>query len=127
MCACCLSFGRDVIGRVHPDTEPALAMLREEGFKVVDMIDIFDGGPVVSCQRDEIAAVRRTVELPVIEIADHLDAPESILASRQGGFRAMIGPARQTDTGIIIPDIVALTLGVREGDPVALLAPKAVL
>ncbi len=34
-------------------------MLREEGFTVVDMIDIFDGGPVVQCARDEIAAVRR--------------------------------------------------------------------
>lgn len=117
--------GREVIGKVHPDTEPALAMLREEGFSVVDMIDIFDGGPVVQCARDEIAAVRRVIELPVIEIAEQLDAPESILASRQGGFRAMLGAARQTDTGIIIPDLVALTLGVREGDPIAMLAPKA--
>ncbi len=113
-----------MIGRVHPDTEPALAMLREEGFTVVDLIDIFDGGPVVQCARDEIAAVRRVVEMPVIEIAEQLDAPELILASRQGGFRAMLGAARQTDTGIIIPDIVALTLGVREGDPIALLSPK---
>ena len=117
--------GRDVIGKVHPQTEPALAMLCEEGFEVVDMIDIFDGGPVVSCQRDKIAAVRRVVEAPVIEIAERIDAPETILASRQGGFRSMIGQARQTDTGIIIPDIVALTLGVREGDPVAVLSPKA--
>ena len=67
--------GREVIGRVHPDTEPALAMLREEGFSVVDMIDIFDGGPVVQCARDDIAAVRRVIELPVIEIAEQLDAP----------------------------------------------------
>lgn len=115
------SEGRAVIGRVHPDTEPALAMLREQGFNVVDMIDIFDGGPVVSCKRDEIAAVQRVVEAPIIEVAEALDATEAILASRQGGFRAMIGPARQTDTGMIISQAVAVTLGVREGDPVALL------
>ncbi len=117
--------GRQVIGRVHPDTEPALAMLREEGFRIVDMIDIFDGGPVVSCQRDSISAVRRVVEAPIIEIAEQLEAPEAILASRQGGFRAMIGPVRHTDTGVIIPDIVALTLGVREGDPLAVLTQRS--
>ena len=90
---------------------------------MVDLIDIFDGGPVVACSRDEIDAVRRVVESPVIEIAESLEAPEAILASRQAGFRAMLGPARATETGIIISELVALTLGLREGDPVALLAP----
>lgn len=116
--------GRSVIGEVHPQTEPALAMLKEEGFRVIDMIDIFDGGPVVACPRDAIAAVRRASESPVIEIAERLEAPESILASRQGGFRAMLGPARVTETGVIISEVVALTLGVREGDPLAVLAPR---
>ena len=115
--------GRAAIGEVHPDTQPALAMLREEGFNMIDLIDIFDGGPVVACSRDEIGAVRRVVESPVIEIAESLEAPEAILASRQAGFRAMLGPARATETGIIISELVALTLGVREGDPVALLTP----
>lgn len=116
--------GRDVIGRVHPDTEPALAMLRQEGFSVIDLIDIFDGGPVVACHRDMIAAVQRVVEAPIIEIAEQLDAAQAILASRQGGFRAMLGPARQTDTGFVISDSVAQTLGVREGDPLAILSPR---
>ena len=121
---CLLSAeARAVIGQVHPDTRPALAMLRAEGFSVVDKVDIFDGGPVVACGRDEIAAVQRVTELQVIEIAEHLEAPEAILASRQGGFRAMLGPARATETGLIISELVALTLGVREGDPVALLMP----
>lgn len=115
---------RAVIGQVHTDTRPALAMLFAEGFQTVDMIDIFDGGPVVSCRRDEIAAVRRVAEAPVIEIAERLEAPDAILASRQGGFRAMIGPARLTETGMIISELSALTLGVREGDPVALLPPR---
>jgi arginine N-succinyltransferase len=116
---------RAAIGQVHTDTRPALAMLHEEGFRVVEMIDIFDGGPVVSCRRDEIGAVQRVVELPVIEIADRLDAADAILASRQGGFRATLGPARPTETGMIISELVALTLGVREGDPVAFLSPHA--
>ena len=118
------SESRAVIGEVHRDTKPALAMLCDEGFRIVEMIDIFDGGPVVSCMRDEISAVRRTVEAPVLEIAEQLDAPECILASRQGGFRSMLGPARLTETGIIISELAALTLGVREGDPLAMLSPR---
>ncbi len=46
--------GRGVIGQVHADTQPALAMLCEEGFTIVDLIDIFDGGPVVQCGRDQL-------------------------------------------------------------------------
>ncbi len=116
--------GRQVIGKVHPDTEPALAMLREEGFHVIDMIDIFDGGPVVSCKRDDIAAVQRVIEAPIIEIAEKLEGPEVILASRQGGFRAMNGTARQTDTGVIVPDIVALTSAFAKATPSPCWNPK---
>jgi len=115
--------GRQVIGHVHPDTEPALAMLQEEGFRIIDLVDIFDGGPVVACRRDAIHAVERTLEAPVSRIVEQLDAPDAILASRTGGFRAMQGRALLTDAGYTIPELVALTLGVREGDLLALLSP----
>jgi arginine N-succinyltransferase len=42
---CFLSEGaRSVIGQVHPDTEPALAMLKGEGFSYQGYVDIFDAG-----------------------------------------------------------------------------------
>ncbi len=40
---------QEVIGRVHPDTEPALKMLEDEGFRRCGMVDIFEAGPVVRC------------------------------------------------------------------------------
>ena len=39
---------RNVIGKVHPDTEPALSMLKSEGFSYQGYVDIFDAGPAVS-------------------------------------------------------------------------------
>ncbi|MEE4245186.1 MAG: arginine N-succinyltransferase, partial [Kangiellaceae bacterium] len=34
-----------VIGKVHPDTEPALKLLEHEGFQYKGYVDIFDAGP----------------------------------------------------------------------------------
>ncbi|MGN6546072.1 MAG: arginine N-succinyltransferase [Aureliella sp.] len=112
---------RAVIGQVHVDTRPALAMLQEEGFRINDLVDIFDGGPVVSCRTDAIHAVRRVVEGPVIEIAEQLEGPNAILSSRQSGFRAALGHARQSDAGIVISKAIAEALAVRAGDPLAIL------
>lgn len=119
--------GRQVIGKVHPDTEPALAMLQEEGFRIIDLVDIFDGGPVVACHRDSIHAVQRTVEVPVVRIVEQVTAPEAILSSRSGGFRAMQGPAELSSEGLVVPELVAMTLGVREGDLLACLPPHRAL
>ncbi len=47
-----------VIGRVHEQTKPALAMLESQGFVRTDQIDIFDGGPVVQCATQSIEAVQ---------------------------------------------------------------------
>ncbi|EJM03048.1 arginine/ornithine N-succinyltransferase beta subunit [Pseudomonas sp. GM102] len=49
---------RAAIGRVHPNTEPTLGMLKAEGFGFKEYIDIFDGGPLIECATDEIRAVR---------------------------------------------------------------------
>src|SRR5438046_10223693 len=48
-----------VVGRVHHDTEPALALLRAEGFEPVNEVDIFDAGPLVRANVDEIRTIRQ--------------------------------------------------------------------
>jgi arginine N-succinyltransferase len=113
---------RAVIGQVHVDTRPALAMLQEEGFRIVDLVDIFDGGPVVSCRTDAINAVERLFEGPVTEIVQQLDEPPAILASRHAGFRATIGSARRSDVGVCVSQATAEALAVRQGDPLAILS-----
>lgn len=51
---------RDCISEVHADTVPALRMLEAEGFRKNNMVDIFDGGPAVEAELDQIDAVERT-------------------------------------------------------------------
>jgi len=48
---------RAAIGRVHPTGEPALNMLRSEGFSYDNYVDIFDGGPTVSVATDQIRTI----------------------------------------------------------------------
>lgn len=45
------------IGQVHEQTRPALSMLEEQGFRRNNLIDIFDGGPMITCKTREIAAI----------------------------------------------------------------------
>jgi arginine N-succinyltransferase len=49
---------REVIGQTHPHGAGALKLLMSEGFRYERYVDIFDGGPLVSCGMDEVATLR---------------------------------------------------------------------
>jgi len=63
------------IGKVHPDTEPALAMLKAEGFDLNGYVDIFDGGPTVSARVANIRAVRDSLFYSVA-VQEETPAPD---------------------------------------------------
>jgi len=112
---------RAVMGDVHPHTRPALAMLEAEGFHKIDMIDIFDGGPVVRCRVSEIKAVVRTRRCTLGKIQPVQDenstSPPLILASLRGGFRALIGQAHGSDGQLELDLPCAAALQINVGDP----------
>jgi arginine N-succinyltransferase len=54
-----------VIGRCHADGEGARFLLEQEGFRYDRVIDIFDGGPLLSAPRDQIRTVRAARRLRV--------------------------------------------------------------
>ncbi|WP_035012969.1 arginine N-succinyltransferase [Catenovulum agarivorans] len=56
---------RKAIGQVHPNTEPALAMLKREGFSYTGYVDIFDAGPTVEAELKQIACVKASQKLSV--------------------------------------------------------------
>lgn len=69
------------IGRVHPDTEPALSMLRAEGFDFNGYVDIFDGGPTVTAHIGNIRAVK---DSQPYRVAVHKDTPAPDLTRKEG-------------------------------------------
>ena len=60
---------RNVISRPHPDAEPALAMLKSQGFRYNDVVDIFDAGPTVEAFIDHIDTVRESVRMSAADFA----------------------------------------------------------
>jgi arginine N-succinyltransferase len=56
-----------VIGKTHPHGANALRLLESEGFRYDRYVDIFDGGPLVSCPTEDIRTIR---ESRAAEIAD---------------------------------------------------------
>lgn len=111
-----------VVGRVHPETAPALAILEAEGFRDTGMVDIFDAGPIVSCRRDELRLVRESRRAPVAAIADAgPGAAAWLVGTTVTAFRACATPADVRDDGAVaLPREAAEALGVVPGDTVRL-------
>ena len=59
-----------VIGHPHSSGRAALRMLEEEGFRFDRYVDIFDGGPTVTCPTDQIRTIRESCDYEVGEIGD---------------------------------------------------------
>ena len=72
---------RNVISRPHPDAEPALAMLKSQGFRYNDVVDIFDAGPTVEAFIDHIDTVRESVRMPASNFAsDAISTQHALIA-----------------------------------------------
>ncbi len=108
------------IGKVHPETEPALKLLTDEGFRAAGMVDIFEGGPVVSCALEKIRTVQASRALPVDRIIrGRLDAEKHLLSNtRAQGFRAVAAPFLLVPGGVHIESWAARALHVKVGDTV---------
>ncbi|MEZ5957067.1 MAG: arginine N-succinyltransferase [Hyphomonadaceae bacterium] len=71
---------RDVIGRCHKDGEGAQRLLAWEGFSFSNVVDIFDGGPLMSVQRDQIRTLRESKRLTIESAAQLAGAKRGLIA-----------------------------------------------
>ena len=74
---------REVIGRCHADGVGALKLLEWEGFRFDRTVDIFDGGPLVSAQKQNVRTIResRRVYVEAAQIDPDGSARQSLLAT----------------------------------------------
>lgn len=107
-----------VIGRVHHDTEPALALLLNEGFKQGDEVDIFDAGPLVEARVAGIRTIKaaRTARVRSADAAEKKHA-DCLLANGALDFRACLGGVTpHGDGSVSLHRELAATLHVDAGD-----------
>ena len=115
---------QEVIGQVHEKTRPALKLLEKEGFTCRNYVDIFDAGPSVECDINNIDSVRNSVRVKVI-IAEHSSSQDFLICNTSfENFRATAAKAafnRENGSAIISPK-VANALKVDNGDFIRILA-----
>jgi len=110
---------QDVISKVHSNTEPALSMLKKEGFEHKGQVDIFDGGPTVECKRENIRAVRESHSGTVGSIVEKVDGGKlQIVSNSQLEFRTCLGDTNWNGDNVTIDQVTALRLNLKEGDKV---------
>lgn len=118
-----------IIGEVHPNTRPACKLLKAQGFRFEDYVDIFDAGPTLAARPDEVHAIARSRTLEVV--IDDQAVPEgarSYLVSNTQcvDFRctqARLQPGRRR---VALTSEVAACLEVQTGDRVRLVSLPAV-
>lgn len=115
---------QEVINKVHDKTIPALRLLEAEGFSRKGYVDIFDGGPTVEVERDNIKTIKQSGKYQVI-VGDVNSSDKFIICNTQvAGFRATqsFASLRETANQVVVTPAVADALQVNEGDWVRLVA-----
>jgi arginine N-succinyltransferase len=112
-----------VMGQPHPSGRAALRMLEEEGFYFDRYVDIFDGGPTVTADTDEIRTVRESSVEELCEIAEGGKTKAIIATGRLKNFRACCATIRKLGKkGVSIDPSAAELLEVEVGDELVVVA-----
>ncbi|MBY4678962.1 arginine N-succinyltransferase [Marinobacterium arenosum] len=95
---------REVIGKPHDSSAPALHMLKKEGFQFTGYVDLFDGGPSVQAPAQEIHTVRdsRTTSCRLSDQVDDGDELFMISNGQLNGYRMTLAPARLDSNGYLL-------------------------
>lgn len=86
---------RDVLGKVHKNTEPAKGMLQKQNFKFNGEIDIFEAGPTYSCETENIRAINQSKVGKLT--GNFVEDPKDTLIATYEPFRCCRGKAEYWD------------------------------
>jgi arginine N-succinyltransferase len=112
---------RTVMGQPHPSGRAALRMLEEEGFYFDRYLDIFDGGPTVTADTDDIRTIRESTCDTVCQIADGGTIKALAASGSLKDFRACSASIRKLPKkGVCIDPEAAELLEVKVGDEIVM-------
>lgn len=110
----------EVVGRCHPDGVRAQALLAEEGFRFEGCVDIFDAGPTMVADIDNLKAVRdgRTGQVTAIATPAGPGRESLVSTGRAAEFRAVRGQVQASGDDLVVSPEVALNLKLQVGDTI---------
>lgn len=108
---------REVIGRCHKDGEGARRLLEWEGFTFSNVVDIFDGGPLLTVQRDHIRTLRDARRVRVTSgVASGANRRALVATPTTGGFRCVGARVTATPEGAHLDAAAMDAIGLKDGD-----------
>lgn len=111
-----------VLGQVHPKTKPAIAMLKREGFRYHNYVDIFDGGPTVEVDKKEIRSYKdsKLVSVKMSDDKNTDDSSEALMVSNRQlkNFRTIVTAANFGKNNIELSRDQLTHLSIKDGDTV---------
>ncbi|MDH4469152.1 MAG: arginine N-succinyltransferase [Bacteriovoracaceae bacterium] len=126
-----------VIGRVHPQTEPALKILQYEGFQRTNLLGIFEPGPIVKAELDELRSVKDSKKMVIEDIVndeeedfknhhphDPLRDMYIISNAKSEKYKCCLGKIKIVNQKVIISLESATSLRVKVGDSVRFVSLK---
>ncbi len=114
-----------VIGKPHPQTVPAMRMLEGEGFRYEGYVDIFDAGPTVECDVDDVSAVAqsRILEVAISNVVPAAGTVNYLVSNTGiGDYRAALVEATPVAGKFPLHAEMAAALRVNAGDEIRAVA-----
>lgn len=109
---------REVLGKVHPQTAPALHLLERENFRMQGYIDIFDGGPTVEAPLNDVRSIKRSRLVPAAAGRAANGIPHLVANTHLEGFRCALADLNPAEpVAPLAPEVLA-ALEVRGGETV---------
>ncbi len=113
---------QDVVAKVHPNTEPAKYILEQEGFKFNGLVGIFEPGPVLEANLNNIRAFKESRVIEIESITnDNLDSETFIISTSQkeNNFKSCLGKIKLKENNKgIIEAVTATALKLRVGEKI---------
>ncbi|MBX9745883.1 MAG: arginine N-succinyltransferase, partial [Hyphomonadaceae bacterium] len=108
---------RAVIGKCHKDGEGARSLLAWEGFTFSNVVDIFDGGPLVSASRDHIRTKREARLVRVTADDNPGEVKRALMAvPRLPDYRCVQARVAADVNGVRTSSATLRALGLASGD-----------
>ena len=113
---------QEVIGKVHPEAEPAFSLLKQEGFCFNNEVDIFDAGPTLKAAMNKIRTINESRCKQIREFNGSEKNQDFILSNSQISFRACLGSVAENSDGTVkVPKETADAILVKTGNPIRLI------
>lgn len=109
---------QEAIGKTHDNTIAAKQMLMQENFAYFNKIDIFEGGPLMFAETQEVRTIVQSAVAQLVSVSSEVECgTQYILGNERMNFKACLGHIKfLSPERMIINEDIAHSLCVHKGD-----------